>query len=1158
MFTRWQTLFVSPLVFLAVSALILMPVMQGQSDNASISGNITDPTGAVISHATITIHNVATTAERTTASNDSGFYTVTNLPPGLYTVRVEAQGFQTFVQSDNHVDPSIGLRLDAVLRVGSSATTVNVTANANVVQTETASVGQLVTEHQVQAIQLNGRNPMYLAQLEPGIRRGNAIGTFTFGLDNGLNINGSNSRENGILWDGAPMVRSRGNGTSVGVADVDATSEMQVLTTSYPAEYGRASGGLIRIVPKSGSSVFHGSAFEYLRNSFLNANTWTRKTSTDPTIALHPPAFRYNQFGYNVNGPVAIPGLSFNQDHTKLFFLVGEEWLRYRHADTTTRKVPTTLMRQGNFSELLSASNIFYGKAVTIVNPSTKTAYPGNVIPAGQLSANGVGLLNAYPAPNATNPNYNWVDAAGYPENQRKDTFVIDYLPKDNQRFRLSVLSYNYNSISPHYGNFNRTPQAWDRPNQVGVLHHTWTISPTMINEAYASASVDHVKIGYVTSSGLFDRTKYGINYPYLYSGSDKVLPNKIPTIKIANFDTLDGGPYPSHSGGVVWDFSDSLTKIVGKHTFKAGFLFERESQNDFDQINVSSTTPGATNNQNGLFNFTDTRGGSATSNAAVSNVALGLFDTYGEIGLRSFTVYLSNMYEYFAQDQWRVTPNMVLEVGLRHSIMLPYYAKWGNQSVFDPKSYDPSTAPTVNTKTGFTSGTNLYDGIVIPGSGFPSSAKGHLPANILNGQYNNLFHGYSRGYNPLVWTNIQPRIGISYSLNSKTVIRAGAGRYFDRLGISDSVHLGGNPPFQPSGTVSFGSVDNPGGIGTNSYPINMTSYAYNFPPPEAWAWTLTTEREITNVGVFSMGYVGRRGLHLQHLENVNQLLPGTTLANSGINTDALRPYRGFSVIQQQTDDGGSNYHALQANFKRRVSNGFMFGVAYTWSKSMDTTSDAGNNIPNYYDPKEFYGPSDYDTRHILVVNYVWDIPYATHAANWAARNFFGSWQLSGTSQFQSGSHLSVSTGDDFAGVGPGSGNQLWKIVGPLRFDKKSSTSNTTSGYWFDPSVFQKPAPGTFAPGETRNQVYGPGFQNWNIAMQKSIPLGSHEHQDIRFKAEAFNFLNHPNLDNPGQQPGSGANSTINPTSSTFGRVTGKGSTYGSDRQLQFSLRYQF
>ncbi|MDE3202519.1 MAG: carboxypeptidase regulatory-like domain-containing protein [Acidobacteriota bacterium] len=1147
MCNRWKFL-----LAILVGLLLSSVPVQAQSDNASISGMVTDSTGAVLPGATVTISNEATGGVRTSTSNETGFYTITNLPPGNYTVKVTAAGFESFVVTHNHLQPSIGLRIDASLHVGSSTATVNVVADADTIQTQTAAVGQLVTEQQVKSIQLNGRNPIYLAQLEPGVRRSSSISNFNFGLDNGLNINGSSNRENGITFDGAPMVRSRGNGTSIGVADTDSTSEMQVLTAAYPAEYGRASGGIIRIVPKSGTSNFHGAVFEYLRNSFFNANTWSRKTSTDPSIYGHPPAFRFNQFGWNLNGPVWIPGVPFNSERKKLFFLAGQEWIRYRHVDTVQRKVPSLLMRQGDFSELLTPGSIYnyYGKAVQIVDPTTGTPYPGNVIPQGDLSSNGLGLLNAYPLPNATNPTYDWVDAAIYPEDQRKDTLIIDFAPKDTQHVRFSLLNYNYDSRSPHYGNFNRTPQVWHRPNQVAVLHYTWTISPTMVNEAYVTGSADHVRIGIDTSSGLYDRTQYGIDYPYLFPASDKEIPNKIPTIKIANFDTLDGGPYPSHSGGVIWDFADSLTKIIGNHTLKAGFLYERESQNDFDQINVSSTTPGATNNQNGFFTFTDTHGGNPTSKAAIANTALGLFDTYGEIGVRAYTIFLSNMYGYFVQDTWRARPNLVIEMGMRHDIMEPYYAKWGNLSVFSQSTYDPATAPTVDPVTGFVSGTNLLDGIVIPGNGFPSSAKGHVPDDILNGQYNDLFHGFSRGYNPTVWTNIQPRVGISWSIGPQTVLRLGGGRFFDRLGVSDNVHLGGNPPFQPSATVSFGAVDTPGGTGANNYPINMTSYAYNFPSPEAWSWTLTLERSLSKVGIFSIGYVGRRGIHLQHLENVNQLLPGTRQANPTISKpDFLRPYQGFSVIQQETNSGNSNYHSLQANLRHRVNKGLTFGVAYTWSKSMDTTSDSGNNIPNVYDPHEFYGASDYDTRNMLVINYVWDIPLGNTSSNWATRNVLGRWQLSGTSQFQSGRPLSVSTGDDFAGVGPGSGNQLWVLNKPLHFDRKSSPNNSNGNHWFDPTAFSKPAAGTFAPAGTRNIVYGPGFQSWNIALQKAFPIIPRiESSRLLFKAEAFNFTNHQNLDNP----------NTNPTSSTFGKVTGKGGTYASDRQLQFSLRYEF
>lgn len=1148
-------MFLLPRKFLLLSSLLFgfcilttAPRAWSQADTSSISGTITDSTGAVVPNAKVTIHNDATGSERSIVTNNAGSYTITNLPPGTYSVRAEATGFSTAQQTGTRLDPNIGSRVDLKLNPGNTTTTVNVEANANAVQTETASVGQLVTTEQVKSIQLNGRNPFYLSQLEPGVMRNASISSFSFGLDNSVYINGSRSQENLMTLDGAPMVRTRSNNTSTGVSDVDATSQVQILTTSYPAEYGRTSGGQIRIVPKSGTSSFHGSAYEYLRNSVFNANTWTRNSSSDPTIANHPPAFRYNQFGWNLNGPVYIPHV-FNTSKQKLFFFVGQEYVRYRHDDTVTAKVPTTLMRQGNFSELLG-SNIFYSNPVQLVNPSTGVAYPGNVIPSSDLSANGLGLLNAYPTPNSTNNSYNWVDAARYPEDQRKDSIVVDYVPADNHHFRFSLLNYNYNSVSPHYGNFNRTPEIWKRPNQVASFHYTWTINPTTVNEAMAAASADHVTINYDLTSGLYDRTRYGINYPYLYAAGSKELPTKIPTIQIANFTTLDGGPYPSHSGGVVYNIADNLTKVVGNHTFKFGVLWERSGENDFDQISVSSTTPGATNNQNGFFTFTDTRSNHPTSNAAVANTALGMFDTYGEIGQRSYTLFRGNMWEGFAQDQWRATPKLVVEYGVRYSVMMPYYALWGNQSVFDPRSYDPSLAPTVNPTTGYTSGGDPYNGVVIPGSHFPSSARGHVDPAILNGQYNRLFRGYDRGYSQTDYKDIQPRVGIAYALRPSTVLRFGFGRYVQRLGISDQVHLGGNAPFQPSATVTAGSVDNPGGAGTNSLPLSITTQPYKFPNPEAYGWNATVEQEIPQFATFTLAYVGRRGLHLQYLGNLNQLQPGTVQANPGVTApDALRPYRGFSTILQTINGGRSTYHSMQVGLKRRLSHGFLFGVAYTWSKSMDFGSDQSTSLPNIYDLHSFYGPSDFDVRNTLVVNYVWDIPFANHVSNWMTRSAFGNWQLSGTTQAQSGEPLTVSTGDDFAGVGPGAGSQLWVMTKTPYVGKSFSPNGTTANYWFDPSVFQQPASGTLAPRGSRNAIYGPGFQSWNIALQKNMHIiPNHDNHMISFKAEAFNFTNHPNLDSPDSNPRSG----------TFGKVTQKGNTYSSDRQLQFSLRYQF
>jgi len=1130
-------------VFVAICLFAIVAPIFAQSDSSSLSGTVTDASGALLPNAKITVHNNATRADRSITSNEGGSFTLTNLASGDYSIRAEVAGFETTTLTDVHLDPSIGRRIDISMKVGDTKTEVNVEAGANAVQTESASVGQLVTQEQVKNIQLNGRNPLYLSQLEPGVVRGNSMAAFAFALDNGINVNGARSQESLLTFDGAPMVRTRSNGTSVGVADVDSTSQVQILTTSYPAEYGRTSGGQIRMVPKSGSSDFHGSVFEYFRNTALNANTWARNNS-----GLSRQAFRYNQFGWNANGPVYIPG-HFNKNRSMLFFLLGQEWVRYNHDDLSQQTVPTALMRGGNFSELLGP-NIFYNKPVQIVDPNTGTPYPNNVIPTSQLSPNGLGLLNAYPAANLANNPKNWQDSALYTEKQRKDTIIIDFVPFEAHHFRFSLLNYNYDDYEPHFGNFNLNPRIFTRPNQIGVFHYSWTISPKMVNEFVVSAAADHVNIDIDLSSGRYDRTKYGINYPYLYSAATKTIPNKIPTIQLANFGTLDGGPYPSRSGGMVYDIADNVTKVWGNHTLKFGGLWEYAGENNFDQISVDNTRPGTTNNQNGLFLFTDRRvTGTQTTGAAVANAALGLFDTYGEIGQRSYTLFRGNMFEGFAQDQWRATPKLVLEFGVRYSVMMPYHATWGNQSFFSQKDWNPALAPTVDPSTGFVTGGDPLNGVVIPGSGFPSSAKGHVSDDILSNGYARLFRGYDSNYHPTVYSNIQPRLGFAYQITPGAVLRGGVGRYVQRLGISDVVQVGGNAPFQPSSTVTRGKVDAPGGVGTNASPIALTSQRYNYPSPESYGWNMTFEQDFPSIATLTLSYVGRRGIHLEQLGNVNQLQPGTVQANPGIsNTDALRPYRGFSTIGEAQNLGGSNYHSLQANLKRRLTKGFLAGVAYTWSKSLDYGSSNGTNVPNVYDININYGPSDFDTRHVMVLNYVWDIPFATHSTHRFVRSTLGDWQFSGTIQAQSGRPLSVSNGNDTAGVGPGSGNQYYAHTRTPNAPHAFAGSNGT-GQWFETAVFVPAASGTFAGRGSRNNIYGPGFSSFSSALQKSLHIiPGHENHALVFKAEAFNYLNHPNLDNP----------DVGPTDGKFGLVTQKGNTYASERQYQFSLRYTF
>ena len=384
--------------------LLYVVSLSAQSDVGSITGFVRDPSGATVPNAKVTVRNEATGVERVATSNESGFYTVTNIPSALYTVTAEASGFKRFESAHNKLDPNSTLAVDAALTVGAATETVEVTASPQQVQSESAAVQKLITTQQIESLELNGRNPVLLAQLQPGVR-GGALAGLNFGLTQGpSNINGSRNQENLITFDGAPATRTRSNGAAIGAADVDSTQEIQILTAAYNAEYGRTSGGQIRIISRSGTQQFHGALYEYFRNDALNANSWSR--NSNPSTAFVPP-FHYNQFGFAIGGPVIIPGTHFNHDRNKLFWFWGTEFLKYNFLETAFQTVPTDLMRQGNFSELLNPSNPFYGKAVTIYDPSTCPvagastcqAFSNNVIPANRLSQNGIALLRAYPAP---------------------------------------------------------------------------------------------------------------------------------------------------------------------------------------------------------------------------------------------------------------------------------------------------------------------------------------------------------------------------------------------------------------------------------------------------------------------------------------------------------------------------------------------------------------------------------------------------------------------------------------------------------------------------------------------------------------------------------------------------------------------------------------
>lgn len=1132
-----------------ISAVFVSPAL-AQFDVAQVSGFVRDEKGAMVSGASVEVTNAATGTTYEAVTNENGYYIFPNLTPGKYDVSVEVSGFKKFRQPGVNVDAASKIRVDAVVELRGVAESITVVERSAAAQRDTAQVAKTIESREIRDLALNGRNPVNLVLLAPGVRGGpfNAFNPDDLGAV-GFSINGSRSDENLITVDGVITTRTRSSGAMIGVLNADTVQEVKILTSNYLPEYGRSSGGQVRFVTRGGGRDFHGGLFEFFRNSGLDANSWGRKASNNPDLARKPAPFTYNQFGYDINGPAYLPG-KFNEHRNRLFFFWAQEWVIWRRFDTSVQTVPTLKMRQGDFSELLNPDNAFFGRPVLIRDPlkagecnvADQTAcFPGNIIPRERLSSNGIALLrtNPLPTPGFQRGTSNYIAQSPNPRDTRKDTLRIDYSINNAQQLSFRGSLFNWESVDAFRGAFPLARTSWRRPNRSAALSLTSAISPSLINELNFGTSADHVFID-VFDNGLYQRDQYGVNYPYIFPG--KEIENKIPTVTVSNFSTVDGGPYPSRSTGPIFTLSNNLTKVSGQHTIKGGVFVEYSGENDFDQINVQPV-PGGTNNQNGRFDFTNTRPGG--TGLAVSNAALGLFTNYGEIGQRAYTPWRAWATDLFIQDTWRARPNLTLEYGTRYSYWQPWRSLWNNIAMFDPAFYDPAKAATIDPAGGFLINPafeSRFNGLVLPGNGWPDAAVGRVEA-ASDPRYQSLFHGLPRGFSTTHKNVFEPRVGLTYSFgeSDNTVIRAGAGIFHNRVTLNDSTLLGGNAPIQFMTGVTNGLADAPAGATQMTFPLVVTMQDPEFKHPTSYQYNLTVQRQLPFGISIEVGYVGRIGLYLQRERNINQLPPGTLQANPGVNPDALRPYRGFGVIRLSENAGRSEYNGLQVGVRRRFQKGLGFGVSYTFSKLIDDASNRRERLFNAYDAHGFRGISSEDRTHVFNIHYIYEVPFrGTH--NTFLKALLGGWQISGVGLVVSGQPLTVCRGDDVAGVGDGD-CQPWDIVGDTRVHDPSFSRgrNFDQNFWFNPAAFARPTPGRFGNAE-RNILRGPVYQGWDIAAYKTFSVA--DNARLQLRSEFFNFLNHPNLTNP----------DTNPLSPNFGRVLGK----AGERNIQLGLRLYF
>ncbi len=1115
-------------ILVACASLLLAVPAAAQFDRGQISGSVKDAQGGVVPGATVTVTNNQTQTSYTTVSDGSGFYTFPNLPAGRYTVASELQGFKKALRNDVQLDASGSLNLDFTLETGALTESVTVTAEATPLQTDVA-VRKTIESKDIEQLSFAGRNPIGVPALKAGVIGGNFNNAgFAAFSNGGFSINGSRPDENTISVDGAVAIRTRSAGTIIGIQNVDAVQEVQVLTANYMPEYGRASGGQIRFVTKSGTNRFSGSGSYFYRDESLQANTWTRNHSGNLTDRSAAP-FDYKQYGYSLGGPIL---------KDRMFFFGAQEWVNFFQVSTNTATVPTEAMRHGDFSQLLGA-NPFFSSPQIIRDPLTGQPFPNNVIPADRLSHNGVALMNLYPLPT---PGFqqgtsNLIQNSDNPQDQRKDNIRVDYRlgPSNNITARYSRQTWT--AIDAFRGTFPFARTDWDRPNWTSNFNWSTTIRNNLINEASYAYSKDQVFINVFTGSGLHQRSRTGINYPYIFPG--KEIEDKIPTVNMDTFSDFDGGPYPSSSEGPIHLFTNTTTYVKSRHTFKGGIAMEYSGEDDFDQINVSAI-PGGTNNQNGQFEFVN--GSRSRSGLGLSDMALGLFTNYAEIGQRAFTKWRSLATDLFVQDSWKASAKLTVEGGVRYVLWPPWHSTTNNIANFDPRFYDVNNQAVINPSTGRLVAGPRYNGIVLPGNGFVGDGNDLDVAQ--NPAVTALFRGEPSGFSKTHYNVLEPRFGATYALNDQTILRTSAGIFHNRVTLNDSTLLGGNPPFQPMVTVSNGDVDNPGGgtTGAVDLPFGMQGQDVEFKHPTSYMWSAGVQREVPFGFVVDVTYVGRRGLYLQRERNINQLQPGTIQANPDVNIAALRPFKGYGAIRLSENAGYSKYNSLQISTERRYANGFKFSVAYTLGKSEDNASDKRNVVWNTYDDSSYWGASSFDRRHVLVVSYIYDLPF-WREPNTLMHNLLGGWQISGSSFFRTGTPFSITRSNDIAGVGDGGFGQPVDIVGDPNANANRQFSNgSDSNFFFNPQAFANPAQGRFG-NSTRNILRQPGDQQWDIAFFKNFT--TYGSQKLQLRAEIFNFPNHPNL--------SGVETDI--TDPNFGRITTKD---GNRRDIQLALRYLF
>ncbi|HLK49734.1 MAG TPA: TonB-dependent receptor [Bryobacteraceae bacterium] len=1100
-----------------------------QNINGSITGRVTDPQGGVLSGASVTATDPSQQISVTTNTNEQGTFVVAGLRPGSYNLRVEATGFKRLDRNGIALNADQKLALgDLVMEVGAVTETVEVTAQTTLLQTTSAERSDTIIGKQIENLQVNGRNPLDMTKLIPGMVDNANFQVGGPGGIGSITANGNRGSANMLTINGIGNMDTGSNGSQNVTVSIDSTQEFHILTGMYQAEYGRNAGAQIAVVTKSGTSDLHGSGYWYHRHDDLNANSWINNAKGIPRSL-----FRYNDPGYTIGGPVYIPKLFPQKD--KLFFFWSEEFQEQLAPNTVRNvQVPTALERKGDFSQSVNSS----GKPVIIKNPTNGQPFTGNVIPPAQLYGPGMALLNLFPQPNVSGQvGYNYTSQFSNSQNRREDLLRMDYNVTSNVRV-FGHYIYNSQPFTYPYGSFVLginvpvVPIEYLNPGYSWASGATWILGPRTTNEF--NMGVTHNSINIDETGTALTRTASGVTLPLLYPSA--VQKDYIPGFNFAgtnittafapNFTSVGDAPFVNYN--TVINISDNLTRIMGSHTLKTGIFLERSRKNQ-----------SSFGNNNGFYNFGDTTANPFDTGFGFSNAALGVYQTMDQA-----QNYINGEYRYwniegFVQDTWKVTPRLTLDYGLRLSWYQPQYDASLQASTFVLSKWDPSQAPRlfqpamvggVRSAVDPVSGQVLpaYDiGLEVPNSGNPFN--GIVQAG----------KGYSRYLQDNRGPQLGPRFGIAWDVTGRqnVVIRTGGGIYYDRFQGNRVFDMVRNPPegLDPSLTYGLAQNINPSNIilappslyaadPTGKLP---TTYNYQFSIQTRLPWNL----------VLDTAYVGDIARHLQNNRNLNPVpygadflpqnqdptLPVSTSGNSALQPNFLRLLRGYNQIALYESAATSNYNALQVNLTRRVGRIVFFGAAYTWSKALTTaTTDTTYIRADNFTKAADYGPANFDRRQILAFNYVVNTPNVT-SVNRFTRALLNGWQLSGVTQLSTGGPFTPTftisgvssqniTGNVVAGnPAPGAANYVSEGA-RIGYVSGCDPYTHSSDPWnrLNSACFTAPQPGSMGLESGVNWLYAPGLVNFDMALQKQFTIK--ERLRLQFRFDAFNVFNHANF----------------------------------------------